>query len=1223
MTAYLSKLLRSVFIAIFFGFLLVIVGGLSGSQKAQAINGAPSNFFPDVNPNGTRDVLAIVQIVSQNESNWATKMKAQTTLASIYVPESLVGSTINLTIIHGCDGNGLRDGNWWNGAGTDFRVNSGTSVNSHSCPGPATANRDIDYNFTAQATPYVVYDGPNRYYVQTFFAEAYGDESGPFSVRYLNSFQLRVNTPSVYAGISTIPTPCRSNLYPLSCPSSSLAPPTGYTAGVSYVYSSFYGSTDPSSMTINMAPGCSGGKGEILIYDLDGDVANLGQNLGMSITKNPGGSMGSLNHNQIVFLGGANNRQMHLPIPGIPAGDPDGYPLYEFAPNTVYTMTITGLSNDNAFQVLPYYIENPPSPGCGDGSGSASIVANCVAGSVSVVANITGEAGKDYVVVITQPNGVTQTRTRTGSGSLVFDNFTWPIDGIAASVTGTVALAGQNGKGAGAAQALTPGTFVCNPGGGGGGPCNAGEPNCVCLPSNPSVCTTCTSNCPPPVDSRCPENPGFFGADFWKTNSGVSRPLPAVVGVDGGYGALDYKSYRYKNDDLQNIIVTSSSGGVSTPLPHINENITVQANYQELVNNYPYDTHSVSGTANFIYIESFKKLIDVTATWTRTVKTADSYTTQQWSETSPGPAWYVVMQTGGETQLQWAASQPKGWTPTGLSQDDGNGNITYQYSYTTPIVYLWETVVPAVFLAENQTTTAYTRPLAPPRGAYPEFWNLVSAVARYEPTVETEIGEDATISFPTQTDCLYRKLTINLSSDATPSWNDLEAPTTASFRTELTAIFEPTDPGRTSLRAQNRVNSGSITFTPQYRVSNRPLLFQTSGTFTLPTSSPAIPFGGSTMGFETRYFYSTDIFAVSRIGGFGTPVFLDDSLCVSMTGIPQVSYVNSLGALVRSEGGTAGYEVGCGAVGCTVVLGAGCTINPPCTAFGNGICVENHPYFRFFNSDAVVSGMPFAPASPTPCTASGDATASIRGFNSGGGKGASSQVGLMAPGNISGVQSSIPSDITTGTRLTMANLGLSGDCLTNLYDSPSLSKTPGWPVNGVAGLVTNNAYQVNGDLSIAGGTVPSGVRSAVYVNGDVTITGNIDYAGSGGYASTSAMPYFMIVATGSININRAVISVDAVLVSQSGMVSTCTQTDPACLQASGSFTLNGAVVANKLRPLRMSGTPVLGNANEQPGNPNIGDTFRMIPEVILATPPLPKDNGTLKYDSITELPPIF
>ena len=186
--------------------------GMLNGQKAQAIAGAPTNFFPEVNTSGVRDVYAITQIVSTSEANWATKMKAKTTLAAIYIPDTMVGQNINMTIIHGCDGGGARDGNWWNGAGTNFVVAGGPLTNSKVCG--ASANKNINYNFIGQATTDVIYDGMTRYYGQTFVADAYGPETGALSLRYTNTFQLLVNTPGVYAGISTKAINCDIGNYP-------------------------------------------------------------------------------------------------------------------------------------------------------------------------------------------------------------------------------------------------------------------------------------------------------------------------------------------------------------------------------------------------------------------------------------------------------------------------------------------------------------------------------------------------------------------------------------------------------------------------------------------------------------------------------------------------------------------------------------------------------------------------------------------------------------------------------------------------------------------------------------------------------------------------------------------------------------------------------------------------------------------------------------------------
>ncbi len=348
-------------IRLFFG-LFVFAGILLmfSSSKAGAIPGAPSNFYPEVNTNGLRDVYAITQIVSTSEENWDTKMKARTTTAMIYVPESRLNQTIEVTIIHGCDGAGARDGNWWNGAQTVFDADGGSPIDSKSCG--ASLDKNITYTFTSVSMTgrRLVEYGGVRYHVHMLRANAQGVETGALSLRYTNTFQLSAITPDVLIGLSYIPIPCDIINYPRSCPPSNLAPPdqengTPY-ATESYSYSSFYGSTTPNSMKVDLSFGCNGGKGQLLVYDLDAKDASLGQDLGLVIREN-GVDIGNEQNDDVIWIiGGANNGVLKLPINDFPTpGNPRGYPHFNFSSNSDYTLQIDGLSSDNAFQILPNF----------------------------------------------------------------------------------------------------------------------------------------------------------------------------------------------------------------------------------------------------------------------------------------------------------------------------------------------------------------------------------------------------------------------------------------------------------------------------------------------------------------------------------------------------------------------------------------------------------------------------------------------------------------------------------------------------------------------------------------------------------------------------------------------------------------------------------------------------------------------------------------------------
>ncbi|NBU34717.1 hypothetical protein EBS40_08915, partial [bacterium] len=182
-------------------------------------------------------------------------------------------------------------------------------------------------------------------------------------------------------------------------------------------------------------------------------------------------------------------------------------------------------------------------------------------------------------------------------------------------------------------------------------------------------CDTPQPDPDPPGD--CSLLPTFFVPSFWKRNTGITKNLPPTQGTDGGYDATDYRFYNLKpgDDTIANVSVTSSTGSLATR----NNNSNLEANYKPLPETYPYDSHDVSGTANFTYQENYKRLTSVTANWSRTVITKAAYWNTQytWSNTSPGAGW---TQTGNSR----AGGTSGPYAPTVVSdKTDGVANIAF------------------------------------------------------------------------------------------------------------------------------------------------------------------------------------------------------------------------------------------------------------------------------------------------------------------------------------------------------------------------------------------------------------------------------------------------------------------------------------------------------------------------------------------------------------------
>lgn len=172
---------------------------------------------------------------------------------------------------------------------------------------------------------------------------------------------------------------------------------------------------------------------------------------------------------------------------------------------------------------------------------------------------------------------------------------------------------------------------------------------------------------------------------------------------------------------------------------------------------------------------------------------------------------------------------------------------------------------------------------------------------------------------------------------------------------------------------------------------------------------------------------------------------------------------------------------------------------------------------------------------------------------------------------------------------------------------------------------TNVQY---GNVTINGQTVANGTSKAIYVKGNVYITGDIKFSGT--YANISGIPSFNIIVEGNIYIAPGVKELDGLYVAEptsattGGIIYTCAPS-PFTAQplnatlynncGANSLTFNGAIVARQLWLLRAAGSVTGGSA----------ESVNFTPEIWLTTPPdaVSGSSGAGSYDAITSLPPVL
>ncbi len=289
--------------------------------------------------------------------------------------------------------------------------------------------------------------------------------------------------------------------------------------------------------------------------------------------------------------------------------------------------------------------------------------------------------------------------------------------------------------------------------------------------------------------------------------------------------------------------------------------------------------------------------------------------------------------------------------------------------------------------------------------------------------------------------------------------------------------------------------------------------------------------------------------------------------------------------------------------------------NPSTDTSPNGCdTVTNRPYFKVYNSGVEAGG---AFNSGGNCTGSGI----LAGWNDDSGNyppytdfGAGSTLSNIATGQISGFASAQTPSTTTvynrvGSDLSFANTPDPPIDKSGSDSGSSRSYTP--HEGGLFGLGESGGGSycltdvsppqgvspTTGPVTINTTAVPDGHNTAIFVNGDVIIEGNITYPGSTGtwtIGATSNVPSMVVHATGNIYINNNVTELDGIYIAH-GKIYTCNDDihgNPRAPMPSADIFANcnkqlvvhGNFVASQTVLLRSLGTL----RNEKPSAPTIG-----------------------------------
>lgn len=369
------------------------------------------------------------------------------------------------------------------------------------------------------------------------------------------------------------------------------------------------------------------------------------------------------------------------------------------------------------------------------------------------------------------------------------------------------------------------------------------------------------------------------------------------------------------------------------------------------------------------------------------------------------------------------------------------------------------------------------------------------------------------------------------------------------------------------------------------------------------------------------------------VGGAGVTVLASDSrvvtglaagdrVCLVVTLSPGAGRVNNAGAIIAGSTSDTTTDVSCK-------------------------LVSNKPYLSVYAGD-IYAGGNFAKtntACANPATVSGYLNAS--GFGSG------TQLAATALGAITGFNSanmrtsgsaSRPNGLSFANDTAPAGAFNSNHCIKDYFADAATAITP-IPANWYA---STRDYKMTGNMTIGSNvTIPNGQHIRLFIDGTLTINGNIQFASSA-RANQQAIPSLQIVAR-NITISNAVQQLDGVYIAQpalglhtsQGVISTCSEaTNDDALYAScgNQLVINGAFIANKVRFLRSYGS-MRNNISDQPfgiragcagaapGSPRptcASEIFNFSPELYLSVP----SGGTIDYhtepdDFNTVLPPVL
>lgn len=269
--------------------------------------------------------------------------------------------------------------------------------------------------------------------------------------------------------------------------------------------------------------------------------------------------------------------------------------------------------------------------------------------------------------------------------------------------------------------------------------------------------------------------------------------------------------------------------------------------------------------------------------------------------------------------------------------------------------------------------------------------------------------------------------------------------------------------------------------------------------------------------------------------------------------------------------------------------------------------IEKKPYLSVSNGDVNTTK-----AEVEECTYAGNANhiATYWRLEGGVNQGSRTELAAFAGGNVVDFISAALRSVapTPKKGLTFANTGAGiGDFGGAYGTAVGCNNDPDWTAPATPGA--NNPLN----------SYPGGGGTRIY-NGNLTISGNVRYPG--GNFSLTNMPYLKVVIRGDIYIDKGVSEIDGIYMA-TGTIYTCTNGSslPNAANyltylkdhcANRTLTVNGSLIANKIRFWRLS-----GGLRTNPAETITYDPLNWLKELSQ------DDDGPTEFDSYTIMPPVL